>query len=121
MSTVSKIMDATITTGEYTNAQGEQKKSYLKIGTLFVYQDGGMSLKLDAVPVGNGNINFYEKKPKEQGYSTSNGTNNPSPQQQQAYNQNQTPPPAQHLPNQNANTQQQVQIGVAPNGNPIYG
>jgi len=76
MSTVTKIMDATITTGTYKNAQGEEKKSYLKIGTLFIYDDNGMSLKLDAVPVGNGNINFYERKPKQQGYQQATPQNN---------------------------------------------
>ena len=65
MSKISKLMDATIVTGEYTNSQGEKKKSYLKIGTLFVYEDGGMSMKLDALPLGNGNISFYERKPRE--------------------------------------------------------
>jgi hypothetical protein len=62
---VQKTMNATVTTGEYQNSQGETKKSYMTIGTLFIYDDGGMSLKLDALPLGNGNINFYEKKPKD--------------------------------------------------------
>ena len=62
MSTVKKTMDAVIVTGEYQDQQGNQKKKYMNIGTLFVYQDGGMSLKLDAVPLGNGNISFYDKK-----------------------------------------------------------
>jgi len=53
------IYNATVVTGEYTNQQGETKKKYLNIGTLFVYPDGGMSLKLDAVPISNGNISFY--------------------------------------------------------------
>jgi len=66
MSNLQKRMNATIVTGEYTNAQNEQKKSYLTIGTLFIYDDGGMSLKLDAMPIGGGNISFYEIKPKEQ-------------------------------------------------------
>ncbi len=104
MSTVQKTMDAVITTGEYTDQQGIQKKRYMNIGTLFVYNDGGMSLKLDAVPVGNGNISFYDKKPKAQGHATGGGMNNPSSQQQSQYNQQQGTP-AQHLPNQNQNTQ----------------
>jgi len=105
MSTVQKTMDAVITTGEYTDQQGNQKKRYMNIGTLFVYNDGGMSLKLDAVPVGNGNISFYDKKPKGQGHATGAGMNNPSSQQQSQYNMQQNPPAAQHLPNQNNNTQ----------------
>jgi hypothetical protein len=70
-----KIMNATIVTGEYTDRQtGQQKKSYLTIGKLFVYNDGGMRLKLDAMPTGNQNISFYDTKPKNQ--------NNQAPQQQ---------------------------------------
>ena len=76
MSTVQKTMDAVITTGEYTDNQGNLKKKYMNIGTLFVYQDGGLSLKLDAMPISGGNISFYDRKPKQQqqpqqqGYST---------------------------------------------------
>ena len=88
MSTVAKIYDATITTGEYQNAQGEQKKSYLKVGTLFQYADGGLSLKLDAVPVGNGNINFYERKPRENQGKQQGGYSQPAPQQVPTLDQN---------------------------------
>ena len=48
-----KTMNATIVTGEYIDRQtGQKKKSYLTIGKLFIYNDGGMSLKLDAMPIG---------------------------------------------------------------------
>ena len=101
MSNLVKTMDAVIETGEYTDQQGNQKKRYMNIGTLFVY-DNGMSLKLDAVPVGNGNISFYDKKPKQtQG-------------QQQGYNQNQAPQqnnnyqPTQQAPQQGYNQGQPV-------------
>jgi sulfite reductase beta subunit-like hemoprotein len=78
-----KTMNATIVTGEYTDRQtGQQKKSYLTIGKLFVYNDGGMSLKLDAMPTGNQNIIFYDIKPKNQ-----NNNNQPN-QQNQSYNSN---------------------------------
>ena len=61
-----KTMNATIVTGEYIDRQtGQKKKSYLTIGKLFIYNDGGMSLKLDAMPIGNQNINFYNIKPKQ--------------------------------------------------------
>ena len=92
MADIQKIMDATITTGEYTNNNGENKKSYLKIGTLFVYADGGMSLKLDAMPISGGNISFYDRKPRE-----NNGQQQPQQQQQQqqqpqqGYSQQQQP------------------------------
>ena len=69
-----KTMNATIVTGEYTDRQtGQLKKSYLTIGKLFIYNDGGMSLKLDAMPTGNQNIVFYDMKTK--------GQNNQQPQQ----------------------------------------
>jgi len=39
-----KTMNATIVTGEYIDRQtGQKKKSYLTIGKLFIYNDGGMS------------------------------------------------------------------------------
>ena len=76
-----KTMNATIVTGEYTDrATGQKKKSYLTIGKLFLYNDGGMSLKLDALPMNGQNINFYDIKPKNQ--------NN----QQQQQNQHQQQP-----------------------------
>ena len=74
MSTVTKTYDAVITTGEYTNDRGERKKRYMNIGTMFVYADGGMSMKMDAAPIANGNISFYERKPKGQQQPQQNNT-----------------------------------------------
>ena len=60
-------MNATIVTGEYfSKKENRNKKSYLTIGKLFIYQDGGMSLKLDAMPMQNQAIQFYDIKPKSQ-------------------------------------------------------
>ncbi len=73
-------MNAVIVTGEYTNNQGEKKKSYTNIGKLFIYANGGMSLKLDAMPMGGQNINFYDVKPKSQ-----NNNNNGYQRQNQGY------------------------------------
>jgi hypothetical protein len=78
---LSHLMNATIVTGQYTDNQGQQKKSYLTIGTLFVYQDGGMSLKLDALPANGQNIVFYPQKAK--------GQNPPMQNQANQNNQNQ--------------------------------
>jgi len=61
---IEKVMNAVITTGEYTNRVGEKKKNYLTIGKLFIYSNGGMSLKLNAVPLQNQVINFYDIKSK---------------------------------------------------------
>jgi len=66
MSTVQKVMDAVIVTGTYTNQAGENKKEYLTVGALFVYNEGGFSLKIkDGISV-SGNIGFYDRKPKGQ-------------------------------------------------------
>ena len=79
-----KTMNATIVTGEYTDRNtGQTKKSYLTIGKLFVYNDGGMSLKLDALPMNGQNISFYPPKPKPNNNHGGNG------QQQQPQGQNQ--------------------------------
>ncbi len=102
---VVKTMNATIVTGEYQNAQGETKKSYMTIGTLFIYDNGGMSLKLDALPVGNPNINFYEKKPKQQQQPQQGHQQQPQqyqqqPQQYQQPMQQQAPQPQMQQPMQ---------------------
>jgi hypothetical protein len=66
-SKVAKIMNAVIVTGEYfDHRENKKRKSYLTIGKLFVYHDGGMSLKLDAIPMQDKPIYFYEVKPKKQ-------------------------------------------------------
>ena len=64
-----KTMNATIIIGEYTNKQNIKKKKYLNIGTLFLYKNGGMNLKLDALPNANQIISFYDIKPKQQNQS----------------------------------------------------
>lgn len=54
---------AVAVTGSYTDRQGNEKKRYTNLGTLFQYDDGGFALKLDSVPVGdgwNGFISFYD-------------------------------------------------------------
>ena len=88
---VKQILNATIVTGKYTDRQtGKQKKSYLTIGTLFIYQDNGMSLKLDALPTNGQNIVFYPRKPKEQNQANQNYNNNNGGNggNGQSYNQN---------------------------------
>ena len=61
---------AVATTGTYTDRNGAEKKRYVNVGTLFQYDDGGLALKLDSVPVGegwNGFISFYEIEEKGAG------------------------------------------------------
>ena len=106
---VTKTMKATIITGEYQNNQGETKKSYATIGTLFIYDDGGMSLKLDALPIGNGNINFYDKKPKDGQQQQQQGGYQQQQQQQSFAPQQQVQPQFQ---------QQQQNGSFAPQNQP---
>lgn len=54
---------AVAVTGSYQDRNGQEKKRYVSVGTLFQYDDGGLALKLDCVPVGqgfNGFISFYD-------------------------------------------------------------
>ncbi len=106
-----KIMAAN---GSYTDREGNTKTNWVKIGMLGMSQNGKEYILLDPCinlagftrEMGKDMLmcSVFEDQPKQQGYSTSNGTNNPSQIQQQQYNQNQNPPPAQHLPQQNQNT-----------------
>ena len=47
----------------YTNKQGEEKKKYINIGTIFTYDDGGQSIKMDTIPLGwDGKAAIYDRK-----------------------------------------------------------
>ena len=51
---------------KFTNKLGEEKKSYQTVGKLFIYPDGGMTIKMEYTPVGgNGNYSVYDPKTKE--------------------------------------------------------
>ena len=66
---------AVAVTGSYTDRQGNEKKRYTNVGTLFQYDDGGFALKLDSVPVGdgwNGFISFFDIKPRDGSQATDN-------------------------------------------------
>ena len=61
--------DVCASMGEYTARDGSKKKRYVKVGTLFRYEDGGLSLKMDTVPVGpgwSGWLTFFEIKGREE-------------------------------------------------------
>lgn len=57
--------------GEYTNAAGEKKKRWIRVGTLFKGEDGSLSQKLDVIPIGpewSGWFNLYPlDDPQQQG------------------------------------------------------
>lgn len=44
--------DIVATTGEYTNRAGEKKKRYVTCGKAFTDEQGRVSLKIEALPVG---------------------------------------------------------------------
>ncbi|WP_370867838.1 hypothetical protein [Phenylobacterium sp.] len=61
---------AACVTGTYTDRDGNEKKRYVNVGTLFQYEDGGFALKLDSIPVGqgwNGFVSFFDLKPRDGG------------------------------------------------------
>ena len=108
---VQKTMNIVAITGTYTNQQGQEKKRYLTVGTLFIYDDGGMSIKLDAVPTHfDGNLAIYEKENKNQ--SNNQGgyqQQGQQPQQQGGYQQQGQQPQQQGGYQQQQATQQTYQ------------
>ena len=80
MSKMTPHKRAVAVTGTYTDRNGSEKKRYTTIGTLFRYDDGNFSLKIDAVPVGqgwNGFVSFYDLEDRKTGSETSTGTASP--------------------------------------------
>ena len=74
MSKMTPHKRAVAVTGTYTDRNGSEKKRYTTIGTLFRYDDGNLSLKIDAVPVGqgwNGFVSFYDLEERKTGSETS--------------------------------------------------
>lgn len=57
-----KIKNAVAACGKYINAQGEEKTSWVRCGSLFNKGNNEFVLKLDAVPTGefDGWINFFD-------------------------------------------------------------
>jgi hypothetical protein len=63
-----KTHDAVATVGTYNDRNGNEKKRYVNVGSVFTDDDGRQSLKLDSVPVGpewSGWVSFYEPKERE--------------------------------------------------------
>jgi hypothetical protein len=63
-----KVFDAVATVGEYTDRNGQTKKRYLNVGSVFK-NNKGLFLKLDALPLSrdwSGFISFYEPKPRDE-------------------------------------------------------
>lgn len=63
-----KRFDAAVSTGEYTDRDGNQKKRWQNVGVVFENDNGQLSLKLETIPVGpgwSGWINFFEPKERD--------------------------------------------------------
>jgi hypothetical protein len=70
MAKMSRYKRAVAVTGEYVK-DGVTKKQYTNVGTLMKYEDGGLAMKMDALPLGdfNGWISFYDfDEERKQGY-----------------------------------------------------
>lgn len=62
--------DVVATTGEYTNKSGEKKKEYTNVGKAFTDDQGRISIKMKAVPVGpewSGWLSLYPAKERDPG------------------------------------------------------
>jgi len=87
---VQKTMNIVATMGSYTNNQGQEKKRYLTVGTLFIFDDGGMSIKIDAVPTNfDGKLSVYEKDNQQNNGNTNQASQQNNQQQQGGYQQQQ--------------------------------
>ena len=73
MAKMTPFKKAVAINGSY-ESNGETKKRYVNVGTLFQYEDGGFSLKIESLPVGgewNGFISFFDLDEKKSGGSAS--------------------------------------------------
>jgi hypothetical protein len=110
---VQTIKNIVATTGTYMK-DGQEKKRYLTVGTLFIFDDGGMSIKLDAMPTNfDGNLSVYDRDNQGQGQQQGQQGGNGGYQQpqQQPQGQYQQPQPQQQQQQQGGYGQQQQQGG----------
>jgi hypothetical protein len=64
-----KLFDAVATIGKYKDREGNEKKRYVTVGSVFEDANGRQALKLDALPTSpewTGWIAFYEPKQGDQ-------------------------------------------------------
>lgn len=88
--------DLVVKNGEYQDRNsGETKARWLTIGTVFTHDDGGLSLKIDCMPVGipdwQGWVKVFPKKPRDD-----QGGGYGQPAQNRGYGQPAAAPRAQH-------------------------
>jgi len=89
-----KRFDCVAVTGDYKDRDGNNKKRYLNIGSIFEREDGSICQKIDALPLGtdwliNGWVNFYPPKDDQPRQQPRQQTPQPQTQNQnQSYDQN---------------------------------
>lgn len=81
-----KTHDLVATVGKYTDREGNEKKRFQKCGSAFSDDQGRLSLKLDAVPVGqewSGWLSLYDVDRDRGQQSQPTQHQQPAPRQQQ--------------------------------------
>ena len=69
---VTEVKNIVATVGTY-QKDGQEKKKYLTVGALFIYDDGGMSIKIDALPTNfDGNLSIYARENNNQQQNNQN-------------------------------------------------
>jgi len=70
----------------YTTRDGQDKKQWINAGRAVQWDDGGISIELTAVPVGNwwdGKLSLFVQEEKQQGGNNSGSQRQQAPQQRQ--------------------------------------
>jgi len=70
----------------YTTRDGQDKKQWINAGRAVQWDDGGISIELTAVPVGNwwdGKLSLFVQEEKQQGGNSGGGQRQQAPQQRQ--------------------------------------
>ena len=87
-----------IVIGQKYTKNGEEKTAWKNIGTMFIKDDGKMSIKLDMIPIDwDGNAMIFDREPKKEQYQ---------PQQQQPNSYDRPAPKVTVMPVQQADMSQ---------------
>jgi hypothetical protein len=82
-----KKFDVVAVTGKYVDRQGNEKSRYLNVGAVFENDRGNLSLKLEALPVGNpewtGWLQLFEPRDDQQQGRQQGQRQQPQPQPSQ--------------------------------------
>jgi len=73
----------------YQTRDGQDKKQWINAGRAVQWDDGGISIELTAVPVGNwwdGKLSLFVQEEKQQGGNGGGGQRQQAPQQRQPQN-----------------------------------